>query len=137
MSKKVAKNEDVSMEPARDRRLWREDAIGWLQNQAAALPEEPKSRWHVTRPSAEAQQNAELILRKTPPHLIPTELTVTLDQGIELDWRNGQKGLEIEILSDGSLEVLRCLDGEPVKESKLPGPEWSKLDEAFGWLGNP
>jgi hypothetical protein len=123
------------MEPAKDRRFRREDAISWVQNQAANLPAKPQTHWHVPRPSTQAQENALFIIRQVPSDLVPIELAVTLDHGIELDWQNGHKGLEIEVLSDGSLEVLRCLNGEPVSESKLPEPDWSRLGEAFVWLG--
>lgn len=134
MPRKPAENGEVPVEPARNSRLWRDDAINWLHNQAENLPVKPETPWHVARPSTKAQESALHIIQKVPINFVPVDLTVTLDQGIELDWRNGQKELEIEIFSDGSFEVLQCESGSTVNERKLPEFDWPRLDEAFAWL---
>jgi hypothetical protein len=112
---------------------WRDDAINWIHRHASELPEDPPTRWHVAKPSLLARTHALHIIRYIPTGFIPVELGVTLDRGIELDWHNGRKQLEIEILPDGSVEVLRCIEGETVGEFRLPKPDW-RLGEAFVWL---
>lgn len=123
------------MEPARNSQIWRDGAINWIRDQAVNLPVKRETPWHIARPSIKAQENALQVIQNVPIHFVPVDLVVTLDQGIELDWRNGQKELEIEILSDGSFEVLQCEHGSTVNERKLPEFDWPRLDEAFAWLG--
>ncbi len=115
---------------------WREDAINWIHRHASDLPDEPATRWHTPKPSLLARTHALHIIRYIPVDFIPVELGLTLDRGIELDWRNGRKELEIEVLSDGSIEILRCEGGETIAESKMREPDW-RLGEAFVWLERP
>jgi hypothetical protein len=61
------------------------------------------------------------------------ELGITPNRGIELDWRKGEKELEIEVLPDGSIEILRYLAGATINETKMQEPDW-RLAEAFVWL---
>ncbi|MBV8772435.1 MAG: hypothetical protein JO166_08920 [Deltaproteobacteria bacterium] len=121
-------------EPARH--AWRDDATDWIEEHAAKLPQTPDTRWNVERPSPQALESALFVIRRTPDRFVPVALTVTLNRGIEVDWRHGSKELEIEILSDGSLEILRFKDGETCLESKLPKPDASFLHEAFEWLAS-
>jgi hypothetical protein len=122
------------MEAARNKQIWRDNAIGWIKEHAVTLPETPKTRWHVARPKSEALDSALFIIGNAPLSSVPVELAVTLDRGIELDWRNGPKELEIEVLSDGSLEILQSVNGNAINERKLPKPDLSLLAEAFVWL---
>ena|SRR6266436_7533866 len=122
------------MEPARNGQVSRDSAIDWIKEHAANLLETPETRWHVARPMTEALNSALLVITSAPVNVVPVELAVTLDRGIELDWRNGPKELEIEVLSDGSLEILQSVDGNALNESKLPKPDLSLLGEAFAWL---
>jgi hypothetical protein len=115
---------------------WREDAINWIHRHASELPDSPPTRWHVARPSLIARQYALQIIRHMPANFVPVELGITLDRGIELDWRNGQKELEIEVRSDGSIEILRCIAGKTIEESKMSEPNW-RLGEAVVWLERP
>lgn len=112
---------------------WREDAVNWIHRHASELPEEPPSKWHVGKPSLLARTHALHIIRFIPAGFVPVELGVTLDRGIELDLQKGKKQLEIELLADGSVEIVRCVEGEPVGERKLPEPDW-RLGDAFVWL---
>jgi hypothetical protein len=112
---------------------WREDAINWIHRHASELPEEPKTNWHVAKPSLPARTHALRIIRYVPAEYIPVELGITLDRGIELDWRKGRKVLEIEILQDGSLDISKCVDGVTVSETKLAEPDW-RMYEVFAWL---
>lgn len=122
------------MEPARNGQAWRDNAIGWIKQHAAKLSVTAETRWHVARPMPKALNSALLVIISAPLSFAPVELAVTLDRGVELDWRNGPKELEIEVLSDGSLEILQSVDGNAINERKLPQPDLSLLDEAFGWL---
>ncbi len=115
---------------------WREDAINWIHRHASDLPDPPPTAWHVARPSLIARQYALHIIRYMPANFVPVELGITLDRGIELDWRNGQKELEIEVRSDGSIEILRCVAGKTIEESTMSEPNW-RLGEAVVWLERP
>jgi hypothetical protein len=111
---------------------WREDAINWI-HQASELPEVSPNQ-HIAKPSLQARANAlHIIIRHVPTDFVPVELGITSNRGIELDWRKGEKELEIEVLPDGSIEVLRCLAGTKINESKMQRPDW-RLGEAFVWL---
>jgi hypothetical protein len=83
---------------------------------------------------AGALDSALVVIGIVPPSLVPVELAVTLDRGIELDWRNGTLELEIEILSDGSIEMIQSRDGNVANKRQMSKPDLSLLGEAFVWL---
>jgi hypothetical protein len=112
---------------------WREDAINWIHHHQDNIPENPEHPWQVSRPSRWARQNALRILRFVPIDFIPVELAVTLDRGIELEWLNGPRELTIEVLSNGSLEILKCVDGAAIEEKRLEVPDW-RLGNVFNWI---
>jgi hypothetical protein len=129
---------------------WREDAINWIY-QTSELPEVSPTKYyfgipgalrrhrcetpyHLAKPSLQARANAlHIISRHVPTDFVPVELGITPNRGIELDWRKGEKELEIEVLPDGSIEILRYLAGTTINETKMQEPDW-RLAEAFVWL---
>jgi hypothetical protein len=111
---------------------WQEDAIYWLHERASELPSEP-AEWHEGKPSVQACGRAlQIVRRHVPAGFAPSELLVTPGGGIELDWQKDGKGLEIEILADGSIEVVKCVNGLRVTET-LDEPDW-RIGEAFAWF---
>jgi hypothetical protein len=112
---------------------WLMDAVHWLHEHCDQIPAEPATRWHVAKPTVPARVNALKVIRYyVPGDIIPVELGVTLDRGIELECRNGGKQVEVEVLADGSIEVVRYQDGLTVEEIRVPKPNW-RLSEAFVW----
>jgi hypothetical protein len=115
---------------------WRYDAINWIHRHASELPDAGPTAWHVSKPSLEARQNALHIIRFVPEGFAaPAELAVTLERGIELEWCLGSKELTIDVLADGSLEILKTVHGDPVEEKKLPKADF-RLGSAFDWLAS-
>ena len=115
---------------------WREDAINWIHQHVSDLPETPQSKWHVGKPSLMAQTNALHVIRDLPPDFRPlSHFAVTLEGGLALEWRNGEKELTITILADGSVEALKCVSDEVVEEQVYPTPNW-KLGSWFDWLAS-
>jgi hypothetical protein len=113
---------------------WRESAINWIHDHASAIPEPAPTNYHAPRPSTLAQKYALEIIRGLPDGFFAmSELAVTHERGIELEWRNDTKELTIEILEDGSLEILHCQNDEVVRERTLPRPDW-RLGSSFDWL---
>ena len=114
---------------------WRENAINWIHEHASSLPE-PPTKYHAPRPSTIAQQHALEIIRSLPDGFFAlSELAVTHERGIELEWRNGEKELTIDIIEDGSLEILHCTADEISEERTLPRPDW-RLGRSFDWLAS-
>src|ERR1700688_1537779 len=96
---------------------WREDAIGWIQGHATKLPPNPKDRWEVSRPTDRACEAAIQAIKVLGPDAPPpSALLVTLMEGIEIEWRSGDRLLSVQIMSDGSLESLKSVGGEPIQE---------------------
>jgi hypothetical protein len=94
---------------------WRDDAIKWIQNAPARLPNASSDRWRVEQPSPQAQETAIQVIKILGADVpAPSAMVVTPDRGIELEWRHGNKLLSIEILADGELESLKSIGGEPV-----------------------
>ena len=117
------------------RNSWRDDAISWIRRGAANLPDSPATNWHVRKPTYSARSHAMHIVRHVPPYFSPVELGATLDQGIAIEWRNGHKELEIEVLADGSIEIEMLVDGSPVSPlQKIAEPDWAHLGNAFAWI---
>ena len=115
---------------------WRHDAILWIHHHTGDMPDTAATRWHISKPSLEARQNALRILRFIPEGFaVPVELAVTIDRGIELEWCVGSKELTIDIQADGSLEILRTLAGNPIEEKKLSKADF-RLGSAFDWLAS-
>lgn len=52
--------------------------------------------------------------------------------GIQLDWRNGQRELEVEFGRDGSIEVLK-IEGDNDEES-IPSFNLADITGLFAWL---
>jgi hypothetical protein len=115
---------------------WRENAINWIHDHASALPDPAPSGYHAGRPTPEAQQHALEIIRSLPDGFFAlSELAVTLERGIELEWRNGDKELTIDILDNGSLEILHSTADTITEQRTLPRPDW-RLGSSFDWLAS-
>jgi hypothetical protein len=70
---------------------------------------------------------AELDLGDLPvPHVAPVP-----GGGIQLEWRVGDRELELEILPDGAIEFLRAERGEPVDEAALDS---AQLHSLLAWV---
>jgi len=114
---------------------WRNSAISWIRRGAANLPDVPPTNWHVRKPTQIARSHAMHIVYHVPPSFSPAHLNVTLDQGIAIEWKNGRKELEIEILADGYIEIQKLLDGSAVETPlKIEEPDWANLGSAFAWI---
>jgi hypothetical protein len=115
---------------------WRENAINWIHNHASSITEPAPSRYHAPRPTTIAQQHALEIIRSLPDGFFAlSELAVTHENGIELEWRNDTQELTVEVLQDGSLEILQCENDEIIGEKTLPRPDW-RLGSSFDWLAS-
>ncbi len=111
---------------------WSEDAISWIRKAAANLPAHPPDRWQVAQPTAEAEEAAVRVIKALGPDAPrPSNLLVTLDQGIELEWRHGNRLLSIEVLANGTVESLECVGGEPFREEE---PEDRHLRRLVAWV---
>jgi hypothetical protein len=115
---------------------WREDAIAWINNQAANLPQEPKDRWEVSRPTSKARETAIQVIKVLGPDALPpSALLATQSEGIELEWRRGNRLLSVEIMPDGTLESLKSVEGRPIEEEKLYEPDW-RIYSLVVWVRN-
>jgi hypothetical protein len=115
---------------------WRDNAINWIHHHTDDLPDRPPSPYHVAKPTTQARQNAALIIRELQPDFFaPCEMTVTHERGIELGWRNGNKELTVQIMADGSLEILHCIDDSIIDEHTFSGLDW-RLGRSFDWLAS-
>ncbi len=113
---------------------WREDAIGWIKKHAANLPLDSQDRWTVTRPTDQACETAIQAIKVLGPDAPPpSALLVTPLQGIEIEWRSGDRLLSVQILPDGSLESLKSVGGEPIQEERLFEPDW-RMHGLVTWI---
>lgn len=113
---------------------WREDAIGWIKNHAANLPSDSSDRWKATRPTDQACDTAVQAIKVLGPDApAPSALLVTLMQGIEIEWRSGDRLLSVQIMPDGSLESLKSIGGEPIQEERLFEPD-SRIHNLVTWV---
>jgi len=114
---------------------WRESAISWVRRSTVNLPDVPPTNWHVRKPTYLAKSHTLQIIRNVPPYFSPANLSVTLDQGIAIEWKAGRKALEIEVYADGSIEVQKLFDGSIADQPiKIPEPDWANLGNAFAWI---
>ena len=115
---------------------WREDAISWIHHHVSEMPETPQTKWHVTKPSLVAQTGALHVIRYLPLNFVPlSDFSVTLERGIALEWRNGEKELTVTIMEDGSVEALKCVSDDVVEEKVYPTADW-RLGAWFDWVAS-
>jgi hypothetical protein len=114
---------------------WRDDAVAWIRNQAANLKLQPVDRWEVGRPTDQACETAIRVIKGLVPDVLaPSALLATLSEGIELEWRCGNRLLSIEIMADGTLESLKSVGGQPIEEERLDEPD-QRMHDLVAWVG--
>jgi hypothetical protein len=122
------------MKAERSLSSWRASAIDWIHNALEQIPETPESNWHVGQPTYDARIAALQLLREEiPDDLIPIAINVTRDRGIQLEWQNGDKELDLEILPDGTIEASRWKGDDLEEELALQKSYW-RLRPLFEWL---
>ncbi len=113
---------------------WREDAIAWISKHAANLPSETKDRWQVGPPTEKAREAAIQVIKVLGPEApAPSALLATPSEGIELEWRGGNRSLSVEIMPDGTLESLKSIGGEPIEEERIYEPDW-RVHHLVAWV---
>lgn len=113
---------------------WRYDAVVWIRNQAANLTSRTADRWEIARPTDQACETVIRLIDALGPNApAPSALVATLSEGVELEWRRGNRVLSIEILPDATLESLKSEDGQPIAEERLDGAD-SRLPILLSWL---
>jgi hypothetical protein len=113
---------------------WREDAMAWINNQAAKLPAEPKDPCEIGRPTTKACETAIQVIKVLGPEAPPpSALLATPSEGIEIEWRHGSRLLSVEIMPDGTLESLKSVGGEPIEEDRLFEPDW-RVHSLVEWV---
>lgn len=53
---------------------------------------------------------------------------------VQLEWRCGRNGIELEVLPDRTIEYLKTCEGEPVDEGTLSSPDPSVIRSLCDWL---
>lgn len=62
-------------------------------------------------------------------------MNVTHDCGVQIEWQNGEKELDLKILADGTLETSSWTSGELVETLSLHQSYW-RLRPLFEWLAS-
>jgi hypothetical protein len=112
---------------------WREDAIAWITKDAANL-RQTQDRWKVGAPTDKAREAAIQIIKVLGPDApAPSALLATPSEGIEIEWRRGNRLLSVEIMPDGTIESLKSISGRPIEEEKLYEPDW-RVHDLVAWV---
>ena len=125
------------MKAERSLSSWRANAVDWIDNALEQLPDTPKTNWHVGQPTLDARRSALELLREesVPDDLIPVAMNVTHGGGVQIDWKNGEKGLDLEILADGTLEASKWIGTDLIEELPL-NRSYRGLRGLFEWLAS-
>lgn len=112
---------------------WRSIALGAVEA-TKDLPE-VGDRWTACRPSPRVRKMAESVIEQIEREDLPVPLVgATIEGGIQFEWHNGRRELEIEILPEGPIEFLWVQDRKPIREGHLTGTE---LAASIKWLLEP
>lgn len=65
----------------------------------------------------------------TAPHVFPVP-----GGGVQLEWLQGDRRLEVEVLPDGSTQFVTIKDGDPLKEGEYPLWPPTEAKSLFSWL---
>lgn len=83
-------------------------------------------------PSRIAIETGKLLILELPFDDLPTPfVTPTSVGGLQLEWTDDQREIEIEVLTDGSLEFLKAENGNVINEGLISGYEVLGL---FNWV---
>jgi hypothetical protein len=63
------------------------------------------------------------------PHVFPVP-----GGGVQLEWLQGDRRLEVEVLPDGAAQFLTVKDGDPLKEGEYPLWPPTEAKTLFSWL---
>ena len=67
----------------------------------------------------------------TAPHVFPVP-----GGGVQLEWLQGDRRLEVEVLPDGSTQFVIIKDGDPLKEGEYPLWPPTEAKILFSWLAS-
>ena len=100
-----------------------------------SLPENWDS-YGSTAPTSSVGDAASDIILKVPFDNAPApRITAVSGGGIQIAWSKGKRELDIEVCADGTIEVLRSLDGEPLDDGeKLPAATFADVERLATWL---
>jgi hypothetical protein len=65
------------------------------------------------------------------PHVFPVP-----GGGVQLEWLQGDRRLEVEVLPDGSTQFVSIRGGDPVKEGEYPLWPPTEAKTLFSWLAS-
>jgi len=112
---------------------WLKDALITLFH-IASLPENWDSYGGPT-PSSTAVNNALTFMRAVQVEDLPVPNIVPVPGGgIQIEWSIAHRELELEFLSDGSVEYLEMEDEKPIHEDKIEPANTSQLQSLLLWL---
>lgn len=87
------------------------------------LPDDWDSYGSSALSTAIINKSIELILA-LPPEDFPVPAVIpTSDEGVQFEWGDENKELEIEVNKNGEIEYLKCENGEPVQEGLIEGSD--------------
>lgn len=84
-----------------------------------SLPENWDSYGSPPPTAAAANTAMEILTRTTIEYFTAPRVVPISGGGLQLEWEIGSRGLELEILDDGSVEYLTTESGEPFQEAPL------------------
>ena len=84
-------------------------------------------------PEARAQALRVLTLIEGVPSPIP-QIGPVSGGGLQLEWSNGPRALELEVLPDGTVEFLRVYDDDKMEEGTIPTDRVDRLRQQVNWL---
>lgn len=111
---------------------WREIALDALKDLQEKLSPKAPDRWSPARPSRSAYDQAKLVLNKMPDEPLPEPLVqATVDGGVQFEWEQDNRELDIEVSSAGELGYLKVISRAAVEEGPL---NLDSLRSLAAWL---
>ena len=78
----------------------------------------------------------EMLTRVDLPDLTDERVVPVSGGGLQLEWRTASKEVELEILSDGSVEYLKLERGQPIGEGHITPVTPNQVQFLLAWLAS-
>jgi hypothetical protein len=108
---------------------WQDRALAAIRATERILP--VTDRWSPSQPTGSTLRQAKLLLNFIGGYEAEPVIEPTIEGGLEFEWCNGTREMNVSVKPDGSMTLLQVEDDALFREGEF---DFSEIENLFRWL---